>query len=97
MEVVLAVFPMASRDAVIDALIGSETFSGFTLTGVDGFSREHGNYALQEQVAGYRQDCRIEIMIETGQRESLLALLADACGPGRLRYWAMPIEASGRR
>jgi hypothetical protein len=97
MELLSAVFPVARRDAVVDALIGSEAFSGFNLMAVDGFSRAHGEYDLQEQVAGYRHDCRVDIVIEGEQREALLDLLAAACGPGRLHYWVLPIEATGRR
>jgi hypothetical protein len=95
-QLLVAVFAQDIRDDLIDALIGLEAISGFNLETIDGYGREHSRYDLREQVAGYRQLCRLEVLHESDQEQALLATLARACAAGHLRYWVMPLKSSGQ-
>jgi hypothetical protein len=83
------------REDLVDALIGLEEISGFNLGTIGGYSREHSEYDLGEQVAGYRRLCRLEILHREDQQATLLAALEAACGASPLRYWITPLIASG--
>ena len=83
------------RDSLIDALIACEEISGFTLDEVSGYSREHSQFDLSSQVAGYRSLYRFEVLHDTGQQDVLLERVHGACGAGHGRYWVMPLRESG--
>lgn len=87
--------PADRRDDLVDALMEDATISGFTLTPALGYSREHGAFSPGEQVAGYRDYVRFEVLIEPRHQARLLALLERAAGSERLRYWVTPIPETG--
>lgn len=60
-----------ARERVIDLLMGDDRITGFTASDCEGFSREHSNYDLTEQISGARRVTRFEIL---GDRSALLAL-----------------------
>ena len=60
-----------ARDRVIDLLMGDESITGFTAADCQGFSREHSNYDIGEQIAGARRVVRFEVLAD---RSALLAL-----------------------
>jgi hypothetical protein len=91
--VVLA--PADRRDDLVDALMDSEHISGFTLTPALGFSREHSHFSLGEQVAGYRDYSRFEVLLGASQQEQVLETLRRASGNERLRYWLTPVPETG--
>lgn len=83
------------RDDMIDALIGREEISGFTLVPALGFSRDHSRFSVTEQVVGYRDIDRFEILIDDNALDSLLALLGDKAGNDPLRYWLVGLDTAG--
>jgi hypothetical protein len=87
--------PANRRDGLVDALMESEHVSGFTLTPALGYSREHGHFDLNEQVAGYRDYSRFEVLLDGEQQERVLQTLERACGNEQLRYWLMPVPETG--
>jgi hypothetical protein len=91
--VVLA--PADRRDDLVDALMGNDHISGFTLTPALGYSREHSDFSLGEQVAGYREYSRFEVLFEATEKARLLETLRRASGNERLRYWIMPVPETG--
>lgn len=80
---------------MVDALMMSEAVSGFTMSAVDGFSRQHSRYDVAEQVAGYRRMCRVEIRQNAEDQPELLATLARAAGSERIQYWVTPLLCAG--
>ena len=84
------------RDRIVDTLIGLDDISGFTLSDVEGYSREHQGLSLREQVAGHRGMARFEVIHEPAQQGALVDALAAACGTAEVRYWLMPLAAAGR-
>ncbi|MDJ0879080.1 MAG: DUF3240 family protein [Halieaceae bacterium] len=94
-QLLVAVTSEKIREDLIDTLIGLEEISGFNLSTIDGYSRSHSEYDLQEQVAGYRRLCRLEVIHPEDQQEALLEALRGACGNSPLRYWIVPLAASG--
>ncbi len=94
-QLLTAVFPGSLKDEVVDALIALEDISGFSLCDIDGYSREHSQYDIAEQVAGYRRMCRLEVMHLQAQQDALLSALAQTSAASHLRYWISPVLASG--
>ena len=84
------------KDRVVDALIGLDAISGFSLSRIEGYSREHHQLSLQEQVAGHRGMTRFEVIHDPAQERMLLSALETACGEVEARYWIMPLAVSGR-
>ena len=87
--------PADRRDDLVDALMGNDHISGFTLSPALGYSREHSDFSLGEQVAGYRDYSRFEVLFEAREQELLLETLSRASGNERLRYWIMPVPETG--
>lgn len=94
-QMLTAVFPEAIRDEVIDALIGLQEITGFNLSAIDGYSREHSQYDIGEQVTGYRRMCRLEVAHLQEHQALLLSALAGVASASHLHYWIMPLLDSG--
>lgn len=86
----------AVREDMIDALIQCESIQGFSQYEINGFSREHSQYDLAEQVAGYRRLCRFEVKHRAEQEEALLELVRQVCRASHARYWVVPIIRTGQ-
>jgi hypothetical protein len=87
--------PKERRDDFVDALIGHDALSGFTLLPALGYSREHSHFSIPEQVAGYREFDRFEVLVEASALSALLEHLSATSGSERLRYWVFMIAAEG--
>ncbi|MEQ8264562.1 DUF3240 family protein [Pseudohaliea sp.] len=87
--------PRERRDDFVDVLMGWEALSGFTLLPALGFSREHSHFSIPEQVSGYREFDRFEVLVEATALQPLLDRLSAAGGRERLRYWVSPVTAEG--
>ena len=87
--------PRERRDDFVDVLMGWEALSGFTLLPALGFSREHSHFSIPEQVAGYRDFDRFEILAEAPDLPPLLERLSTTCGRERLRYWVSRVFEEG--
>lgn len=95
-QVLNLVFNQTSKDDVVDLLMGMNDITGFTLSNISGFSQEHSQYDIEEQVAGYRQLCKAEIMHNIPQLPELLATLKELKTNNGIRYWVTPIFESGK-
>ncbi|GGZ03006.1 MULTISPECIES: DUF3240 family protein [Shewanella] len=83
------------KDDIVDTLMSLDYLSGFSLVDICGFSREHSQYNLKEQVEGYRQFYKFEIMHPQQSQEALLTTLAQVCQHNPCRYWIVPIASNG--
>ena len=95
LQLLVLLAPAERRDDLVDVLMELAVTSGFTLTPALGFSREHSHFSLREQVAGYRDVDRFEILAARAELPAVLAALSAACGNERLRYWIADIAGSG--
>ncbi|TGD74843.1 DUF3240 domain-containing protein [Mangrovimicrobium sediminis] len=95
MQVLVAIVSEGIRDDLIDALIELPEISGFNLQAIDGYSREHSQYDLREQVAGYRRLCRVEVMHAEEHQAALLARLNTVSAASPIRYWITPLLGCG--
>lgn len=94
-QLLVMMVPGDLRDDVIDSLISGEGISGFNMTTIAGYSREHSQYDLREQVEGYRQLFKFEVMHEPGHQVELLARLRPVCASANIRYWIVPVLEQG--
>lgn len=83
------------KEDLIDALIQCPHITGFSLQEISGYSREHSQYDLSEQVAGYRKLHRFEVQHEAALERVLLKLLEEVCSASHARYWIVPVQTSG--
>jgi len=94
-QILVAIVPAEIKDDVVDTLIALEPISGFNLTKIAGYSREHSHFSLREQVEGHREMYRFEVMHERAQEEALIRALGRVCAVARARYWIVPIRGTG--
>ncbi|WP_335904163.1 DUF3240 family protein [Shewanella algae] len=83
------------KDDVVDTLMSLDYLSGFSLINICGFSREHSHFNLKEQVEGYREFYKFEVMHPQESQQALLQTLAEVCRHTPCRYWIVPIATDG--
>jgi Protein of unknown function (DUF3240) len=81
------------QDDIVDTLILLEEISGFSLSTIEGYSREHSQFNLRELVEGHRKMSRFEILHDAAQENEILAVLGAACGDRQARYWIIPTRS----
>ncbi len=84
------VVPRSEKELVVDILLDREDLPGFTVTDSQGFSREHSEYSLEEQVAGYRGVSRFEVVSERATNSKLLRALEQGLSREPI-YWTLPL------
>ena len=94
-QILVAIIPENLRDDVVDALIQLAQISGFSMQAIEGYSREHSQYDLREQVAGHRRMYRLEVMHSPEQQGELLDALETHCTASPVRYWITPLLGWG--
>ena len=94
-QLLILMVPGEIRDDVVDSLSVCEHISGFNMTTMAGYSKEHSLYDLREQVEGYRQFFKFEVMHASVQQADLLAALRPVCGSARVRDWIVPVREQG--
>lgn len=95
-QLLIVMVANAVREDLVDALIQSDFLDGFSQYEINGFSREHSQYDLSEQVAGYRKLCRFEIQHRMEHERELLSLVQDVCSASHARYWVIPLISGGQ-
>jgi hypothetical protein len=88
-QLLVVTAPRERRDDLVDVLMAREEISGFTLLPALGYSREHSRFTVAEQVVGYRDVDRFEVLLAPGELPGLLDSLAAAGGRKALRYWVL--------
>lgn len=94
-QLLIIMVPGDIRDDVVDCLMGCEDVSGFNMTTMSGYSKEHSQYDLREQVEGYRQFFKFEVMHSRAQQGELLSALRPVCASANIRYWVVPVLDQG--
>ena len=94
-QLLVLMVPGELKDDVVDTLISCETISGFNMQTIAGFSREHSQYNLREQVEGHREYFQFEVMHLLQQEQSLLDSLRPVCASAHIRYWVVPVLSQG--
>ena len=95
LQILVLVIADSRRDDVVDALMSLDLISGFTMTPAMGFSAQHSQFSVREQVEGYRTFARFEILLDATTLEPVLETLADAAGSESSRYWVAEAPVSG--
>ena len=93
--VLVAIVPEDLKDKVVDTLMGESFISGFSLSKIQGFSKEHSHYNIKEQVEGYRDFFRFEILHQAFTSDKLRQLLSKTNNNKRIRYWILPLIETG--
>lgn len=87
--------PARRRDEVVDTLMAVNEISGFTFSDCGGFSRAHSHFNLREQVQGYGDFERFEVLCNDPARQVLLARLRALAGADSFHYWVTPVVEEG--
>ncbi len=94
-QLLVMMIPTTLRDDVVDCLMACELISGFNMTAIAGYSKEHSQYDLREQVEGHRQFSKFEVMHTPAQQVELLATVRVVCSAANIRYWIVPVLELG--
>ncbi|GLX84095.1 hypothetical protein tloyanaT_03470 [Thalassotalea loyana] len=87
--------PKKHKDDVIDQLMLSDIASGFNIFPIMGYSQKHSAFSLEEQVRGYKDMLKFEVVIEQSELEQLKEELSSLFATIKIRYWATPIIETG--
>ncbi|MBA6342965.1 DUF3240 family protein [Colwellia sp. MB02u-10] len=87
--------PSGLKDDIVDTLITFSAISGFNLKKINGYSKEHSQFDIAEQVEGYRSFYQFEVLLFFKDLEKLKAILKPICQPAKLKYWITPVLQSG--
>ena len=91
----IAIVPEALKDKVVDTLMDSAFLSGFSLAEIQGFSKANSHYSVSEQVEGYRNFYRFEILHQAYDSVQLGELLSSTNKGKMIRYWILPLLETG--
>ena len=83
------------KDDAVDVVLSLENITGFTLSKAYGFSRKHAKYDIKEQVEGYKDFYRIDIVHEPKDLDQLLQAFSQLNSQFKLKYWVMPLNDCG--
>ena len=94
-EQLILIAPNEIKDDIVDQLIGLSQLSGFSLSEINGYSREHSHFDIREQVEGYRKFHRFEIFLDSDETAAVLMALKPVCASAAVRYWILPVSTAG--
>lgn len=94
-EQLILIAPDEIKDDIVDQLIGLSQLSGFSLSEINGYSREHSHFDIREQVEGYRKFHRFEIFLDSNETAAVLTALKPVCASAAVRYWILPVLTAG--
>ena len=94
-QLLILMVPVELRDDVVDCLMACEQVSGFNMTAMAGYSKEHSQYDLREQVEGYREFFKFEVMHPAARQLVLMDSLRPVCSSAHVRYWIVPVREQG--
>jgi len=83
--------PTEMKDNMVDVLMGESSISGFSLSKIQGFSAQNSHFNIKEQVEGYKDLYRFEILHDSEQTEPLLKRVKEGFNKGKVRYWVTPV------
>lgn len=83
------------KDDAVDVVLNLEYITGFTLSKAYGFSRKHAKYDIREQVEGYIDYYRMEILHEPKDLDQMLQAFSQLGGRFKLKYWVQPLVECG--
>lgn len=87
--------PNELKDDIVDRLMNLDAISGFNLTRISGYSKKHSSYNIEEQVQGYRDLTRFDVLVKVQDVEKLKLHLSGLSPRSKLRYWQTYINESG--
>lgn len=94
-QLLIAIVPQELKDNLVDAFIGLDAISGFSLNKIQGYSREHLQYDIREQVEGHKDFYRFELLHEQQHYQTLLTHIQQASANKSIRFWCLPVLDTG--
>ena len=83
--------PQEMKDRLVDALISETQLSGFSLSKIQGFSQNNSHFNIKEQVEGYKDLFRFEVLHESSLSEQLILTIKALFHERTVRYWLTPV------
>ena len=88
------VAPPQIEETLVDFLLESEGFSGFSLMKIDG-SPAHGILTLAEQVTGRKRQVMFQVHASCAETRTLVTHLRKTFRGSGLHYWIAPLIEAG--
>lgn len=86
-NILVLMVPEAIKDKLVDVLIAEPSLSGFSLSKIQGYSANNSHFNIKEQVEGYKDLYRFEVLHQDQQSEQLITYIKSSFGDIKLRYW----------
>lgn len=83
--------PIEMKDTMVDVLMDESKISGFSLSKIQGFSTQNSHFNIKEQVEGYKDLYRFEVLHSSEQTEFLLERVKKVFVVGKVRYWVTSV------
>lgn len=91
------VAPRQLEEEVVELLLAHpEWAAGFTLFPAEGHSNRPETLSAQERVRGRAQRVGVQIVLEAGQAQALIAHLKEHLPKRDVAYWLSPVIEFGR-
>lgn len=87
--------PEQVKDNVVDSLMANGLLSGFSLLKIQGFSAQNSHFNLKEQVEGYKDLYRFEVLHDSEHTQALIDEIKIGVNEGNFRYWLTPVLQAG--
>lgn len=94
-QILVVIVPQDIKDELVDTLMGLDFISGFSLNEMKGYSKENSHYNINEQVEGYRQFIRFEVLHKEVEEKRIIEALSKPCRAAKARYWILPVVSAG--
>jgi hypothetical protein len=91
----IAIVPEPLRDTVVDTLMAIPFITGFTSIAVQGFSQQNHKFNPIEQVQGFQNMHKFEVLHDATNSNALLQTFRDIRSQESLHYWITPVLESG--
>ena len=83
------------KDDAVDVVLNLKNITGFTLYKAYGYSRKHVQYDIKEQVEGYKDFYRLDVVHKPEDLKQLLHAFSQLGGRFKLKYWVSPLIDCG--
>jgi len=83
------------EEAIIDCLLALESEHNFSTQCINAHSNDHQHLSLAEQVAGRKQQIRVQIYVSETEKKLLIEQLQQQFSGSGVQYWVLPVLESG--
>jgi hypothetical protein len=89
------VAPQALEGQLLEALLEQSSIESFSSSPARGHGAQGPRMSVGEQVAGWRREVRVEVLVDQQRRQEVLQALRGCFRTRSIRYWVSPVLTEG--